>query len=198
MHNDALAQGWTDLLCARPWHWFCTLTFDPKRHGNAQNGVHPEKAAKAWRWWIANLNSQLYGKRWHQHDSRGVQWALGQEFHKDGRLHFHGLVASDCSDLNRLASRVEWKELWFREFGRARIERPTSIDEVCGYVSKYVSKDGQVDISDNFNRFLPPALFTASERVPGSIISGAVFTGNASVDDNKLARALANIAIALA
>lgn len=181
MHSDPLAQAWTDLLSRRPWHWFATLTFDPKRHGNARNGVHEEKALKAWRWFVANLNANLYGRRWHQHDSGGVQWALGQEFHKDGRLHFHGLLASAETDLSALASRVQFKELWFREFGRARIERPQSIDEVCGYVAKYVSKDGEVTVSPNFNRFLPPELFQASGQAAHPISSAAGSTRHDSL-----------------
>ncbi|MRT52097.1 replication endonuclease, partial [Xylella fastidiosa subsp. multiplex] len=68
----------------------------------------------------------LYGRVWSKRSHCGIQWARGQEWHRDGRLHFHAVVATPDEDINRLMNRYEWHEFWYREFGRNRIEAPRS------------------------------------------------------------------------
>jgi hypothetical protein len=120
--------------------------------------MHGEAADKAFRFFVSSLNRELYGPKWNTKWHRGVQWARGQEFHKDGRLHFHAVAAAPTGDLNRLMSRYQWHEFWFREFGRNRLETPRSLADVAGYVSKYVTKGGEVDVSRNFAAWIPPAI----------------------------------------
>lgn len=120
--------------------------------------MHPEKADKAFRHFVNELNRATFGNNWRRHPHGGVVWARGQEFHKSGRVHFHAVLAAPTGDLNDLASRYYWHEFWYREFGRNQIERPRSYDEVLSYVSKYTAKDGEVDMSANFGRATPPAL----------------------------------------
>lgn len=161
---DAPRQAWADLVQRQTWHWFCTLTFRPQFEG-ARGGVHPEKGNKAFRLLLSTINRELYGTRWYKRrlaDGRmhdGLVWALGTELHKSGRIHFHALLACQERDLNELARRLTWMDWWHEHFGIARIEPPRSQDDICGYVSKYVAKDGEVDLSANFGRVLPPALF---------------------------------------
>ena len=151
-------EAWRELLSAEPWHWFCTLTFR-RDHERASGGIHPEKADKAFRFFVRNLNESLYGNRWMRHAPHGgVVWARGQEFHKDGKIHFHAVMAAPDRDLNT-CSRYYWHEWWYREFGRNQIERPECQGDVVGYVSKYVTKDGEVDLSRNFGEAKPPRLF---------------------------------------
>lgn len=154
---DACADAYAQLLARRPWHWFVTLTFRPSQE-SAGGGIHPEKADKAFRVLLSKINRECYGVRWYKRPDGGLQWARGQEFHKSGRIHFHALVAAPTADLNQITRRMRWVDWWWREFGIARIERPESQAEVSAYVSKYVTKDGEVDFSPNFDRYVPPEL----------------------------------------
>lgn len=182
--SDAPAQtvqaGYVELLSREPWHWFCTLTFSPTKRirdkwtGEQRTvdrfhpirGMHLEAADKAFRYFLRSVNERLYGKRWMvKPDAHGgVVWARGQEFHKSGRVHFHSLLAAPDVDLNSAASRYYWHEWWYREFGRNQIERPRDQDDVLGYVSKYVTKDGEVDFSHNFGKARPPSLWTLEQH----------------------------------
>jgi hypothetical protein len=74
-------------------------------------------------------------------------------------LHYHAVIAASDCDLNKVASRYHWHEFWFREFGRNQLERPSSQDDVVGYVSKYVAKVGVVDVSRNFDAVQPLNIF---------------------------------------
>jgi hypothetical protein len=158
LHSDRAKQAYASLLIRHPWHWFASLTFRPAHESSKVGGVHPEKADKAFRVFISSINRELYGIRWSKKPHGGLVWARGQEFHKDGRIHFHALIASPTDDLNRIARRLDWIDWWYREFGIARIERPEYQDSVCSYVSKYVVKDGEVDFSRNFGRVSVPAI----------------------------------------
>jgi hypothetical protein len=156
MQNE-IALAYSDMLKREPWQWFATLTFRPD-HERPSGGVHIEKADKAFRYFLRCLNESLYGKRWMRTQHGGIIWARGQEFHKNGRPHFHAVLAAPDRDLNTSASRYSWHEFWYREWGRNQIEQPRNQDEICGYVSKYVAKDGEVDFSHNFGTVKPPAL----------------------------------------
>lgn len=162
-------DAWTELLKRYPAHCFATLTFRRERYftdksGNVQainrtghNGsVHPEMAGKAFRLLVSRINRRIYGAGWHRKPHAGCQWAYGQEFHKDGRLHLHALLSAPTDDLNQLISRYEFHEWWYREFGRNQIEQPRSQAEVASYVSKYVTKGGVIEFSRNFGAWIPP------------------------------------------
>ena len=118
--------------------------------------MHPEAADKAFRFYVSCLNRELYGRDWSRRWHGGIMWGRGDEFHKDGRIHFHALFASASHDLNTLMSRYQWHEWWFKEFGRNQIERPRSQADISGYVSKYVSKGGEVALSKNFGAWISP------------------------------------------
>lgn len=153
------------MLLRQRWHWFATLTFRASHEGRS-GGIHPEKADKAFRFWVSHVNRECFGKNWHRRPHGGVQWARGQEFHKNGRIHFHALLAAPECDLNALTRRMDWVDWWWREFGIARIEPPTSQQDVAEYVSKYVVKDGEVDFSPNFGRYVAPALDFSDAPTP--------------------------------
>ncbi|WP_235871591.1 replication endonuclease [Pseudoxanthomonas winnipegensis] len=155
--DDLIAQGYADLLRRIPWQQFWTLTFRPSQTG--RNGsVHGESADKAFRYFVSCINKEVYGPQWHKRPHRGIQWARGTEWHRDGRLHFHAVVAAPTDDLNRLINRYHWHEVWYREFGRNQIEAPRSQADITGYVSKYVTKGGEVDFSKNFGAWMPPLI----------------------------------------
>lgn len=168
--DTRVADAWCELLRRYHVHCFATFTFRPLKHWTDKNtgrvvavnrtgsngGMHPEAADKAFRFFVSCLNREVYGPKWATRWHRGIQWVRGSEFHRDGRLHFHALLAAPTDDLNKLVSRYQWHEWWYREFGRNQIEQPRSQADVAAYVSKYVTKDGVVDFSPNFGAWQPP------------------------------------------
>lgn len=167
--SDRLADAYAGFIGRIPWQWFCTLTFRPHLAGRT-GGVHPESADKAFRFFISSINRELYGANWSKRHHGGLQWVRGTELHKDGRLHFHAVVSAHGADINSLASRYAWHEFWYKHFGRNQIEEPRSQDEICGYVAKYVTKDGVIDFSKNFGAWVPPNRFEAVPRHTGNLI----------------------------
>lgn len=120
--------------------------------------MHPESAAKAFRFFVSSINRELYSREWGKKWHRGLQWATGQEFHKDGRLHLHAVLAAPTGDLYKLVRFDQWHRFWRSEFGNNRLERPRSQRDAAGYIAKYVAKDGEVDFSKNFGAWQPPPL----------------------------------------
>jgi hypothetical protein len=165
--SDDIAGAYADLLQRERWQWFCTLTFAGE-HRLSTGGMLPEKADKAFRWFLRRINESLYGNRWMRTPHGGVIWARGTEAHRNGRPHFHAVLAAPDRDLNTNLQRYAWHELWYREFGRNRIEQPFNQEEVAGYVSKYVTKEGEIDFSHNFGKQMPPALEFPANRDDGS------------------------------
>lgn len=192
-------DAYADLLAREPWHWFTTLTFR-RDHERNSGGIHPEKADKAFRFFIRNLNEHLYGKYWMRsaRAEGGVVWARGQEFHKDGKVHFHAVLAAPDRDLDKCCSRYYWHEWWYREFGRNQIEPPRSQDDVVGYVSKYVTKDGEVDFSRNFGTARPPRLFEVEpEARPAFLARTATAIERPSGQDKPTAPTPARVGLSL-
>lgn len=185
--SQAIADAWAEFLRRYPAHVFATLTFRKERfytdstgqrvavNRTGSNGsMHPESADKAFRFFVSSINREVYGRDWGKRWHRGIQWARGQEFHKDGRLHFHALLSAPTDDLNKLISRYRWHEFWFKEFGRNQIEQPRSQRDVSLYVSKYVAKGGSVDFSPNFGAWMPPKPdFSASYDAPSFELNAA-------------------------
>ena len=169
--TDLVANGYASLLNRVPWHQFWTLTFRADRGGRT-GGMHAEAADKAFRFFVSSINRELYGANWSRRWHGGIQWARGQEFHRDGRLHFHAVASAPTDDLNRIISRYQWHEFWYREFGRNRIEAPRSQLDITGYVSKYVTKDGEVDFSENFGAWAPPPIDYSIRPEQDALIAG--------------------------
>lgn len=145
-----LSDAWRDFLVQFPWEWFCTLTF--------RDEIHPEAASKAFRYWVALINKDIFGNNWRRarRARGGLHWVCALEWQKRGVLHFHALVGGDRSvtgyaeDSLYVADRQHWSREWDRIAGFAKLDL---IDDqahaVHGYVSKYVAKGGQIDLSPN-------------------------------------------------
>ena len=132
-------QAWGEFVARYPWQWFVTLTF--------AEDVHPERANKLTRVWLSKLNKFLFGHRWHKRPPYGVYWVMAQERTKADRIHIHGLI-SGVNDTRRL----EWMDNWFgldEISGYSRIWPVNSQIAVSMYVTKYVTKDGEIDFSRN-------------------------------------------------
>lgn len=146
MQADAVRDGWTELLTRYQWDWFLTMTFRDRKDKYKPDYVHPEVADKLWRVFVSKLNRRLYGQRWYRTPGKSIYWVRAMEWQKRGVLHYHAL-AGDTQSLNTRASRRFWKEEWFLLAGIARIDRVFGIDDVAAYVSKYVVKGGEIDVS---------------------------------------------------
>lgn len=157
---QCLACVWCRFLASWTWDWFVTLTF--------RREIHPEAADKKFSVWLSQLNCELHGRRWRKH-GRMVRWARALEYQRRGVIHFHALLGGEnLTKLRRLTWMDRWHHLDESEAGRrrkaamrlgkkyfptrgvftgyARIEPPESQGGVRGYVSKYLTKDGEIDI----------------------------------------------------
>jgi hypothetical protein len=142
--KSPLQTAWIEFLQRFPMQWFCTMTF--KHH------VHPEAADKLWRVWVSKLNRSLYGVRWYQRPECGIYWIRALELQKREVIHYHALVG-DVQDMNASARRLRWMDEWFRLAGIARIEAIESDAAVSAYVSKYVTKGGEIELSGSMRSF---------------------------------------------
>ena len=140
-NNKALHRGWITFLQRYEWQWFCTLTF--------RDMVHPESADKRFRTLISKINRKLFGPRWSSKTHETIIWARGIEYQKRDVMHFHALIGCYTKNLDRCTIRRHWADEWNEMAGFARIEKIRSAKEATRYVTKYVTKGGQIDLSPN-------------------------------------------------
>ena len=157
LEDSELVSAWTDFLLQYQFEWFVTFTF--------RDSVHPENADKLFTLWINELNQHLYGRRWKAAPHKQVFWVRALEWQKRGVLHFHALIGDTRPLAEQIrfskngfskASLMYWEERWFSLAGICRIEEIKVHEFVSRYVSKYVAKDGEIDVSENLKDFVPP------------------------------------------
>ena len=134
-----LAQAWGEFVGQWMWEWFGTLTFT--------EDTHQERALKLFRIWCSKLSREIYGPRWHKRPPYGVIWVLSVEYQKSGRIHLHFVMAS-VGDTRRLSWMDHWQEL-DGVAGFPRIFPVENTEAVSNYVTKYVTKEGDVFFSKN-------------------------------------------------
>lgn len=117
-----------------------------------ENSVHPERGNKTWRYWVNQLNREIFGRHWQGTNHRGVFWVRGSEYQQRGVLHYHALISA-VVDLNELARRLSWLDTWRRIAGFSEIEAVADNIAVVKYVTKYVVKGSDVDVSENLHRY---------------------------------------------
>ena len=139
-----LRESWINFLSIYEWDWFGTLTFE--------KDVHPEKGSKLYKKLINDLNRSLYGRRWMNMPHEGVFWVRSSEFQKRGSLHYHFLMGSEVN-LNTRSRRLYWMDYWKKIAGFARIEDVGKREAALSYVTKYVVKDGEIDLSANLKHY---------------------------------------------
>ena len=121
------------------WEYFVTLTFDDKEF---KNGYSHEEALKLLRKFIDNQ----------QHQNKGMSYLMVSEFHKSGRLHFHGLFANvpkwklkeaRYPKSNRLIKEngKQIYNLTNYKLGYTTVSEVESQEKVSNYISKYISKE---------------------------------------------------------
>ena len=147
--REAMAQ-W---IGTAPWELLITLT-DPGMS-------HPEAMAKRARYLANRINRHLYGNHW-QRRTAGIEYVVAYERQERGSWHAHMLLRLPDHDVDDPAQ-FSWKywqrfasKLAFDESkASANFQRIRNQEAVNLYVSKYVLKDGNVDLSDSFNPAAP-------------------------------------------
>lgn len=119
------------------WEYFITLTFDFRREGEYSHDLVIEKLKK----WINNQ----------KHQNKNMTYLLVPEFHKSGRLHFHGLIANvpkwKFSEARTPKGRlikvngVQIYNLDNYKLGFTTISKIQSQEKVSNYISKYATKE---------------------------------------------------------
>lgn len=165
------------LLVRYPWDCFATLTFNrPRRdpfevlnayriwvqkwheleavergalqvtytpRADAYGRELPARVKRKGSWWNG----------WKKGRGRPV-WVVGVEPHESGLLHLHACIhfRTPWVMQRRNGWRV-WSDADYpggMNMGWSRLEAPTSLGDVAGYVSKYVTKGGEIVLSPSF------------------------------------------------
>jgi hypothetical protein len=117
--------------CAN-WEWFITLTFASDK----VDRYDFDECSKKARVWLNNVR-RLYAP--------DLQYVLVPELHKDGAIHFHG-VLSRCGDIpftdsgktDRKGNQIYNMDKW--RFGWSTATKVKDINKVSKYIGKYVTK----------------------------------------------------------
>jgi len=157
--------AWCEFLSQWDWQWFCTLTF--------RDIVHPEAADKSFRYFTSKLNRQLYGPRWFRKAHGGIPWVRALEYQRRGVIHFHAMFA-DVEGVRRLSWMDEWDEI----AGFARIEAIKNKWKVRRYLTKYVLKDGNIELGGALSKSARALL----NQIPSVIPAQPTFKFNADTD----------------
>lgn len=157
-YKDELSQAYgkfiQELGERLDFSWFATLTF--------RYPIHPESADKTFRLWVHKINRKIYGVRYYKRKGQGIRWIRALERQKRSVIHFHCLIADIPETWDKTTKdfrRLHWLDEWFKIGGIARIVAYDKRLGACFYLGKYVSKDGEIDYSDNIansmNKQLP-------------------------------------------
>lgn len=153
---SSLRDAWSEWLSQRPWDLFVTLTSDHR--------THPEALHKRFRYCVHQMSDELYGRTVTRRGTP-IEYVNGIERHKSGWPHSHALVRFpdvDLSDPLQL-NLATWQKRMTENGGFTWLSRPRHQADVVGYVTKYVTKDGELILSDNLSPAVdpnPPLLMT--------------------------------------
>ena len=142
--NKATREAWSQWLSAEKWDVFLTLT-DPGLS-------HPEHMYKRFRYFENSVNRKLYGNHFKRR-GKGIETIVGLERQQRGSVHAHGLIRlpdHDAKNPTQFSWRY-WQKFASELGGWARLDIPRSNTDVVAYVTKYVVKDGDLVIGDNFD-----------------------------------------------
>lgn len=119
------------------WEYFITLTFDFREVGEYSH----EKAINFLKKWINNQ----------KHQNKHMTYLLVPEFHKSGRLHFHGLIANvpkwrftEARNVSGRLIKVNGVQIYNLDnykLGFTTISKIQYQEKVSNYISKYATKE---------------------------------------------------------
>ena len=148
--NSASREAWSTWLSQEKWDVFLTLT-DPGMS-------HPEHMYKRWRYFENSVNRHLYGNNF-KRKGKGIETVVGLERQQRGSVHAHGLIRLPDHNARdpRQFSWKYWQNFATELGGWARLDIPRSNQDVVDYVTKYVTKEGDLILGPMFNPNAPRA-----------------------------------------
>lgn len=151
---------WLSLIQEQEWELFVSLTFQ-------HDVMSPVLARQRFDKWMGSLNCDLFGWRYRR-KGKGIRYALGIEYQKRGVVHFHVLMSAPGLLENVSYKRMHalWqtngqrnprtgafvteirkgKEVPRLVNGYLWVNRVEDQNCVTGYLTKYISKGGQIDL----------------------------------------------------
>jgi len=141
--KSSLRGAWGDWIGRQPWDLFVTLT--------SEDRTHPEAMLKRFRYCMAKASDHVYGRNWDRRGD-GLQWVVGIERHLSGNPHCHAVVRFPMVDIRGADGRAifdlgYWQQRFTDTGGFAWLELPRSEQAVVNYVTKYIVKDGDLELS---------------------------------------------------
>jgi len=128
---------------------FLTLTSDHR--------THPEALHKRLCYCVHEISKELYGRA---RTRRGcpIEYVNGIERHKSGWPHSHALLRIPDIDLaDPLQLNLgTWQKRITETGGFSWLSRPRDQADVVGYTTKYVTKDGELILSENLSPSIDP------------------------------------------
>jgi len=147
-NQQTLQEAWVFFIESfEPYHWYCTLTF--------KNNVSNLRANKQFHRYMRRINEALFGKRFRE-KGLGLPYVNARERQLRGNPHFHTLIGGDVWKLRRLSYMDLWHKGEGRKFNGNGYARILPYDKEQGakvYVSKYVVKGGEIDVT------IPPYMY---------------------------------------
>lgn len=118
------------------WDYFVTLTLDANKvdRNNLKEVYHKFRSI------MIAINASVTGEDWGR--QKKVEYIIIPEFHKNGAVHFHGLMRGfHKSDLRyNEHGKLEWRH-WRDNFGYCNMQKIKNADAVSAYITKYCTKD---------------------------------------------------------
>jgi len=141
--------AWTEWLSQRPWDLFLTLT--------SERPTHPEALHKRFCWYRNKMSDALYGRAITRR-ANPIEYVNGIERHKSGFPHSHALLRLPDVDLAERSqfSLEHWQKFMSDSGGWTWLSRPRGQGDVVAYVTKYVTKDGELILSENLSPSFDP------------------------------------------
>lgn len=140
---ESLRGAWGTWIGAQPWDLFVTLT--------SEKQTHPEAMLKRFRYCMNKASDHCYGRSRKATDTR-LQWVVGLERTRQGWPHSHAVVRFPGIELRGPQGKAifdlgYWQHWMSSTGGFAWIDIPRSEQAVVQYVTKYVVKDGELEVS---------------------------------------------------
>lgn len=129
-------------MCNR-WEWFVTLTLDPEKVDRKDlKGVY-----RKFHDMMVTINASVTGEDWGR--QKKVEYVIIPEFHKDGSVHFHGLMRGfHKTDIRTNEhGKLEWRH-WRDNFGFCNLQKIKDANAVSAYITKYCTKDLRATIKE--------------------------------------------------
>ena len=119
------------------WEYFVTLTLDEKKIDRKDLQGAVDKMSKM----IWKINQSVNtGEEWGR--QKKIEYVIVPELHKDGSVHFHGLMRGFHKSDIRINEHKhkEWKH-WRDNFGFCNLQEVKDRQKVCSYITKYITKE---------------------------------------------------------